>query len=298
MISELSNHAAHVDRISLVLILLSGLIVVTVWALIIYFCYRYRQGSKASRDRRPQRVRRLEMWTAGATFVFGLCIFIWSASVFYEMYLPPKNAHTIYVVAKQWMWTFHSPDGEDQINRLVVPENHPIELVMTSEDVIHSFYIPALRIKQDVLPGRYTSLWFEAKKTGEFEILCTQYCGLNHSAMRATLEVIPQAEFDQRFASSKKTGVSSAAFKKFGCIGCHGTGGTVAPELNHLFGKQVKLTSGASVVADEEYIRRSIVNPSADIVAGYPNVMPSFQGQMDEDEIRQLIAYIKSLENP
>jgi cytochrome c oxidase subunit 2 len=198
------------------------------------------------------------------------------------------------------MWKAQHPEGQSEINELHVPLGQPVKLTMTSEDVIHDFFLPAFRVKQDVLPGRYTTLWFEATKAGEYPLYCAEYCGTQHSGMIGRIVVLEPAEF-QKWLSGGATGMSMAdlgesLFQRFGCHICHRAGGTAqGPSLTGLFGKAVRLEGGVTVTVDEDYIRESIIDPRAKIVAGYQPIMPTFKGLISEEGLLQLIAYIKSL---
>jgi cytochrome c oxidase subunit 2 len=206
----------------------------------------------------------------------------------------------IYVVGKQWMWKLQHPEGRREINELHVPVNQPVKLVMTSEDAIHSFYLPEFRIKQDVLPGRYTSEWFEATKPGTYHLFCAEYCGTNHSRMIGSIYVMEQLAY-QNWLSGGATGESMAVagekmFDQLGCSGCHRQDERGrCPSLYGVFGSTVPLTNGQKVIADEAYVRESILHPEAKIVAGYQPIMPTFEGQVTEEGLLQLIAYIKSM---
>lgn len=283
-----SSLAATVDRLGLYMLILSGAIVVIVWVLMIYFCLRYHETS----DKPNQNwfTGKTEWWIAGGIFIFGLCTFIASAKNYYHLYTPPKDATEVDVIAKQWMWIFHTPGGEDQINRLKVAIHKPVRLVMTSEDVIHSFFVPAFRIKQDVLPGRYTSLWFEPTQLGEYQVLCTQYCGTDHSKMLATIEVVEEKDLPVEANASGRN-----LFHRHGCESCHFDHSSIAPSLNGVYGSTVRLSDGSQVRADDNYIRQSILSPASQVVSGFQPVMPSFQGQLTEQEIGDLIDYIRHL---
>jgi cytochrome c oxidase subunit 2 len=291
-----SQMASAVDKIASALLLISGILAAAVWLLIVYFCFKYRKGSKADRSNPPQKPRRFEFGISLIVFIFGLGIFIWSSQTFYQMFLAPAGAHEIYVVSKQWMWIFHDPKGQDQINTLKVPLGEPIRLIMTSQDVIHSFYVPAFRIKQDLLPGRYTSVSFTAEKLGNFPIRCAEYCGLNHSLMPGIVQVVPAEEYRSQSDSSAETLESRGAqlFQQKACITCHEGPSPIGPSLVGIMGRRVLLTTGQEVTADDNYLRRSILDPQAEIVKGYQPVMPSFQGQLSEQQLAALIAYIKS----
>lgn len=293
-----SNFSPEVDLIFRALFFIATILVGLVWGLIIYFCIKYRRGSAAHREGSRNPTTWVEWVLSFFIFTFGLCIFIWSAQLFYRMYMPPPSALEIDVVAKQWMWVFHDQHGKDQINYFKVPLGQPVRLLMTSEDVIHSFFVPAFRIKQDVLPGRYTSAWFTATQLGSFDILCSQYCGLSHSQMRAVVEVVTPAEYENDI---KGTSDSSAAldkgaelYVKHSCQACHDSAHPVGPSLHGIFGRSVFLEDGSSVISDENYLRRAILTPNAEIVAGYSPVMPTFQGRLSEEELMSLIHYLKT----
>jgi cytochrome c oxidase subunit 2 len=217
------------------------------------------------------------------------------------MRVPPKNAMEIYVVGKQWMWKIQHPEGNREINELHVPVGRPVKLIMTSQDVIHSFYIPAFRIKQDVLPGRYSEQWFEATTPGEYHLFCAEYCGTSHSGMIGKVIVMEPADYEKWLMSASATGIAMAAngaelFERYGCRTCHRQdSGQRGPALDGLFGKQVKLAGGQTIVADQEYIRESILNPSAKMVEGYAPLMPTYKNQLTHEQVNQLIEYVRSL---
>src|SRR5690349_7899969 len=213
------------------------------------------------------------------------------------MMRPPPGAAELFVLGKQWMWKVEHPGGEGEIDELHVPVGRPVRLVMTSQDVIHSFFLPAFRVKRDVLPGRYESLWFEATKTGEFPILCAEFCGLDHSHMKGRVVVLSENDYARWLAVQPPGDTLAVAgavlFRELGCSGCHeGRGPVRAPRLDGLFGRRVPLQDGSVVVADERYIRDSILQPKREVAAGYAPVMPSFAGQIGEDEVLKLVAYI------
>jgi cytochrome c oxidase subunit 2 len=204
------------------------------------------------------------------------------------------------VVGKQWMWKIQHQEGPSEINTLHVPLGQPVRLVMTSEDVIHSFYVPAFRLKQDVIPGRYTYLWFQATKVGEYHLFCAEFCGTNHSEMRGSVIVMQPSDY-QKWLNNSSVGQPLAEegkqlFTQLGCAHCHAPeSGVQAPNLNGLFGQTVPLSNGASVQADEDYIRQSIFFPKAKVVAGYTPIMPTYEGKLTEEQVLQLVAYIKSI---
>lgn len=299
--TEASRHAAGVDHIFIGLTVLSALIVLLVFGLVIGFAVRYRRGSKARRGRLPRFLRNeVELgWTAATLFLF-LFIFWWAASSQLSALMPPPHALEIHVVAKQWMWKAQQPSGIREINELHVPEHKPVKLVMTSEDVIHSLFLPALRIKQDVLPGRDTYLWFTADKSGTFKLMCAEFCGTEHSRMTGSIVVMAPAAYAQWVAAQPGTiGLAQqgeALFRSFGCSGCHAPASAVhAPDLHGLYGRRVHLTDGRTVTAGEAYLRDSILQPKRAVTAGYAPLMPSFKGIVSDDQMVRLIAYLKSL---
>lgn len=295
---QASTIASQVDALSFALVALSTIVVVGVFVAMTYFCVKYRQGSGANRIERKEGRYTLEIsWTLIPLLSF-LALFLWSIDLFARLQSPPPDAETIHVVAKQWMWMVQHADGQQEINSLHVPLGRPVRLLMTSEDVIHSFYVPAFRVKQDVLPGRYTELWFTATEAGTFHLFCAEYCGTEHSRMRGSVEVLPAAEYAAWLDAHPSTGLAeqgAVLFRQFGCSGCHLTQGGLGPDLEGLYGSPVPLSDGSVIVADERYIHDSIMLPNLQVVAGYPAIMPSFQGQISEGEVLALIAYLKSL---
>ncbi len=292
--------ATQVDGLFFFLVGVSVFFATLIFIVIIVFAVKYRRRSE---DERPQEIHsdlRLEiLWTViplGLTLV----MFVWGAKLFFIINDPPANSLEINVVAKQWMWKVQHPDGQLEIDELHIPVGRPVKLTMTSQDVIHDFFVPAFRVKKDVLPGRYTTVWFEATTPGEYHLFCSQYCGTQHSGMIGRIVVMPVTEY-QAWLSGGATGVSMATagerlFQRLGCNTCHlESGAGRGPSLAGLFGKTVKLAGGNSVIADETYIRESIVNPQAKIVAGYEPIMPVFKGLISEDGILQILAYLKTL---
>ncbi len=277
-------------------VLTTGLVVF----LLAFFANKYRHGSKAERNAPPKKTWRWEVgWTTASLLIFvGLAV--WGAETFVQLYRPPSDALQIFIVGKQWMWKAQHPGGQREINELHVPAGQDVRLVMASQDVIHSFYIPALRMKQDVVPGRYETMWFRADKVGRYHLFCSEYCGTDHAHMGGWLTVMNPRDFAD-WLSSQRGEASLASegqelFRRYGCSGCHGAGSTVrAPQLEGLFGSPVPLSDGSVVIADERYVRDSILNPKAQTVAGYDPVMPTFTGQIGEDDLAKLVAYIESI---
>lgn len=270
-------------------------------ATLIFFVVRYRRRTPYEIPRPVAGSHKLEtVWTV-IPFVIAMTMFVWGARVYFEQYKPPQNAIEVYVVGKQWMWKLQHATGQREINELHVPVGRKVKLIMTTEDVIHDFFVPAFRTKADVVPGRYTTMWFEATKAGRYHLFCAEYCGMNHSGMIGTVIVMEPRDFDNWLAGNTGATTPAAAgqqlYQTLGCASCHGANGEGGrgPELGGLFGKEVSLASGATVRADEGYIRESIVNPQTKLVAGFGPIMPTFQGQVSEDQLMQLVAYIKSL---
>lgn len=288
-----------VDWLLLSLLGITSLVALAVAATIVFFAVHYRHGSPADRSNPPVQARWIEIsWTLAPLVIF-IGLFIWSSIVFSQLYRPPAGALHIHVLAKQWMWKLEHENGRREIDELHVPVGQPVELIMTSQDVIHSFFVPAFRVKQDVLPGRYTSLWFTATRTGRFHLFCAEYCGTQHSGMHGSVVAMTPADF-ARWLAHETAGPDLATqgfdiFRRAGCSGCHAASSTVhAPDLDALYGRLVHLSDGSSVVADDTYLRDAILLPDKQIVAGYAPLMPSYQGQLDEDELIALIAYLKS----
>jgi cytochrome c oxidase subunit II len=279
---------------------LSALIMATVFGMMLVFCIRYRKGSAASRADRVRKTWHFEIGWTTATLGAFLILFVWGAAVYVWLFQVPPSDEEVYVVAKQWMWKFEHPGGQREIDALHVPVDKTIRLVMASEDVIHSFFVPAFRIKHDVVPGTLETIWFKATKTGIFKLECTQYCGLQHATMQGDIVVMSGPDY-ARWLTQQGTHESLAAqgeavFRAHGCSGCHDANSTVhAPSLAGLYGTLVHLQDGSVRVADEAYIRDCILNPRSFTVAGYPPVMPDFSGQLGEDDLVKLVAYIKSL---
>lgn len=278
----------------------SALILVTVLAMMLTFCIRYRKGSAASRAGRVQKTWHFEIGWTVATLGAFLVLFVWGAAIYIWLYQAPRGDEEVYVVAKQWMWKIEHPGGQREIDALHVPVNKTIRVVMASEDVIHSFFVPAFRIKRDVVPGTLQTIWFKADKTGVFKLECTQFCGLQHATMQGEIDVMSGPDYarwlTEQGVHESLAEQGEAVFRAHGCSGCHGDNSTVhAPPLTGLYGTYVHLQDGSVRLADEAYIRDCILNPRSFTVAGYPPLMPDFAGQLGEDDLVKLIAYIRSL---
>jgi cytochrome c oxidase subunit II len=298
-----SSIADGSDALFIAMLALCGTVAIVIAVTIVWFCVRYRAGAATDRRDPPSGARRLELaWMVTPLLIF-VAVFVLAARAFVEMHQPPADALPVYVVGKQWMWTLQHRNGRREIDELHVPLGVPVRLVMTSQDVIHSFFVPAFRLKQDVVPGRYTSLWFTATRLGDFHLFCSEYCGTEHPAMLGRVVVMEPAAFARWLESgSSVPGLAQqgfALFREHGCSGCHAAGSTVrAPLLDGLLGSTVHLQDGRTLIADENYVRDSILAPGKDIVAGYAPIMPSFAGQLSEEQIEALIAYLRSTGEP
>ncbi len=308
-----STVAGEVDALYLFLVAVSGFFAVAIALLVVFFAVKYRRRSEAERPPAIHGSLALEVaWTV-IPFALAMVMFFWGAKVYITLAVPPPNAMEVFVVGKQWMWKLQHLEGKREINELHVPVGQPIKLTLTSEDVIHSFFVPAFRIKQDAIPGRYTTAWFEATKPGVYHLFCAEYCGTEHAKMIGRVVVMDPAEYQAWLSGAATTAVAAAPaaaaqdpqaalaaagaglFQKLGCVSCHrAQAGALGPPLANLFGHEVTLQDGSKVVADEEYIRESILNPQAKLVAGYQPIMPTFKGLVSEEGLMQLLAYIKT----
>jgi cytochrome c oxidase subunit 2 len=296
-----SSYGGDVDLLFAGLLAMSVAVTGLLLILLLGFAVRYRVGSSADRGHRIRKSWHWEVgWTTG-TFIGFILLFIWGASLYLQIYgAGPSGTLPIYIVAKQWMWKAQHPGGQREINELHVPARKPVRLIMASQDAIHSFFVPAFRVKHDVVPGRYQDLWFQAEKVGVFQLLCAEFCGTDHSRMTGRIVVLEPAAYEEWLARQDVTGTLASEgadlFRQLGCSGCHLGRGTVrAPPLEGLYGKPVPLQDGTFAVADERYIRDAILRPRAQVPAGYAPLMPSFAGRISEDELIRILAYIKSL---
>ena len=294
-----STAAPRVDHLFMFELIVSLAMTAFIFCLIVYAAWRYRRRSP---DEVPPPTRThtwLEITWSIVPLLVMVVMFVWGASVFVWAKRLPANAMEIHVIGKQWMWKIQHPEGIREIDELHVPVGEPVKLVMTSVDVIHDFSIPAFRIKQDVVPGSYSSEWFVATEPGEYHLFCSQYCGTNHAKMVGRVVVLNAADY-QRWLEGHAVGQPPAAsgsriFNTYGCAVCHGQR---APAMAGLYMSQVKLDDGRTVVADEDYLRESLIFPQAKIVAGYQSIMPSYRGQLTEDQLQDLIEFIKSQASP
>lgn len=295
-----SAQAGPIDSLYWFITIVSAVMTLLIFACIILFAWKYNRRANPH----PTQIEgsnKLELTWSIVPFLVMLVMFAWGAQLFFAAQQPPKDAMEIFVTGKQWMWKMQYPNGVREIDALHVPVNTPVKLTMASEDVIHSFSIPAFRVRHDVIPGHYDSLWFTAIKPGRYRLYCTEYCGNQHASMTGWVEVMEQREYANWSSGGGAQGSLSeqgqALFQQFGCATCHllDQQGR-CPILRGLYNKPVQLNDGRTVLADDAYLRESILDPNAKIVAGFePNVMPNFKGQVSEENVIQLIAYIKSL---
>ncbi len=302
---QASSNAYRVDTLYFFEVGVLVFFTLLICVVILTFAVRYRHGSRVDRSRPPLASRRLEAAWIIIPLILSLVMYFWATNVFVGLYEPPADAYEIAVVGKQWMWYLQHPEGRAEINELHVPLGRPVKLTMTSQDVIHSFFVPAFRIKQDVLPGRSTMLWFRPTKTGRYHLFCAEYCGTNHSLMTGWVQVMEPAEYE-RWLSEGGSGPSMAEegerlFVRHYCAGCHqGSQIVRAPRLEGVYGHPVPIQEGKDVhfvIADDRYIRDSILLPKSQVVAGYEPVMPSYQGRISEPDLLRILAYIKSIAN-
>ena len=295
-----STIAGRVDALYLFLVALAVFFSVLIAGLIVYYAIRFRRRSADSVGARIHGGLVLEITWTVVPLLITLVIFVWGASVFFAMASTPADTLNIYVVGKQWMWKFQHLSGQREINQLHVPVGRAVKLIMTSEDVIHDVFVPGFRVKADVIPGRYTNIWFEPTTPGRYHLFCAEYCGTRHSGMIGEVVVMEPDAFQEWLSGGEAEGsLASEGAKLFAdlaCNTCHrpevqGRG----PVLNGLFGKTIALEGGGTVLADEAYIRESIVDPAGRITAGFQPIMPTYQGVVSEDGLLQLIEYVKSL---
>ncbi|MGE3933028.1 MAG: cytochrome c oxidase subunit II [Rhodospirillaceae bacterium] len=295
-----SAYGAQLDLLTLSVAVLVALLSAPVFILMAVFAVKYRRGKPADRSHRTNTNLTVEVSWAILPFVLIVGFYVWSTRMFFQLHRPPPAAIEIDVVAKQWMWKFQHPGGQREIDELHVPAGEPVRLMMASQDVIHSLYVPALRLKQDVVPGRYTSMWFIAKRTGTYRLQCAEFCGADHSTMVGRLIVMSAADYaawlEESSVDQSLAAQGAVLYHTHGCSGCHEPNATVhAPTLRGLYDRPVPLDDGGIARADAQYIRDSILLPQAQIAAGYPRIMPTYANVLGEDEVMKLVAYIKSL---
>jgi len=296
---EASTIAPWMDALYFFLVGMTITGVVLVLALILTFSLRYRKAVHPVATQIEGSTLLEATWTIIPLGIFLLC-FVWGALLYFRIYNPPANAMNIYVVGKQWMWKAEHPGGQHEINALHVPIGQPIQLTMISQDVFHSFSIPDFRIKREVIPGRYSTVWFEATTPGTYHIFCTQYCGTNHSVMIGEVTALSPDDY-KKWTEESTSGMSLAQngerlFASMGCNACHsGNAAARGPNLAGVYGSQLQLASGQTVQVNDAYLRDAILNPSQHITAGYAPIMPTYQGQISEDGLIDIVEYLKGL---
>ena len=296
---EASRIAPQVDALLVFMTLVSLVGLVLVGLLVTAFSIRYRQSRNPVATQIEGSTLLEATWTIIPLGLF-LIMFVWGSVLYFRIYTPPVNAMNIYVVGKQWMWKAEHPGGQHEINSLHVPINQPVQLTLISQDVFHSFSIPAFRVKREAIPGRYTTVWFEATATGTYHLFCTQYCGTSHSAMIGDIVVLTAEDY-KKWLSQSTSGVSLAQngerlFASLSCGACHNAQpDSRGPSLANVYGSKLTLSTGQPVLVDEAYLRQAILNPSAHITQGYAPIMPTYQGQVSEEGLISLVEYIKNL---
>lgn len=299
---QASNFAGNVDALFAYILITSVFFAVLVTLLVIFAAFRFKRKSPGEVGDTVEGNMPLEIGWTLIPLVLALGMFAWGAVIYVNFRVAPKDTIDVYVIGKQWMWKLQQPNGRKEINELHIPVNRNIKLIMGSEDVIHNFYVPAFRVKMDVVPGRYNTLWFRPTKIGKYHFFCSQYCGTNHAIMGGYVYVQDPAEYAAWLSGDagdvNPVSAGERLFTQLACVTCHVANGTGrGPSLNGLYGNKVLLADGTSVTADESYIRESILQPKAKITAGYQPVMPTFQGLVTEEQVLNLTAYIKSLQS-
>lgn len=297
-----SSVARQIDYFFYFLVAVCGLAALLIAIVIVIFAIKYRRRAETEIPPELHENKWVEASWIVIPFLVFMVIFGWGAWLYFDVTRLPRNSDDIYVVAKQWMWKFYHPNGATEINDLHVPVGQPIRLTMISQDVIHNFYVPEFRVHTDVLPNRYRYTWFEATKPGVYNLFCSEYCGTEHSRMIGKVYAMEPADYELWLEGGPQGSAvdeGEKLFAKYACNTCHVNDSTArGPVLTGLYGEEVMLSTGETVVVDEAYIRESILEPRAKIVMGYDAIMPSFAGQLNEEQVLQLIAYIRSLKQP
>ena len=297
--AEASTIAPYADALYFFLIGMTITGLILVGALVFGFSIRYRKSRSPVATQVEGSTLLEATWTIIPLAIF-LVTFVWGALLYFRIYNPPTNAMNIYIVGKQWMWKAEHPGGQHEINALHVPTGRPVQLTMISQDVFHSFSIPDFRVKREVIPGRYSTVWFNATEPGVYHIFCTQYCGTKHSGMIGEVTAMTPEDYE-KWTRESTSGMSLAQngerlFASMGCTSCHsGTAAARGPSLAGVYGSRLTLTSGSQVLVNDAYLRDSILNPSEHVTAGYAPIMPTYQGQISEDGLIDLVEYIKTL---
>ncbi len=296
---EASTIAPYTDALYFFLVAISLFGIVLVGALLIGFSVRYRAERNPVATHIEGSTLLEATWTIIPLALF-LIVFVWGALLYFRIYTPPVNSMNVYIVGKQWMWKAEHPGGQHEINALHVPVGRPVQLTMISQDVFHSFSIPDYRVKREVIPGRYSTVWFEATEPGVYHLFCTQYCGTLHAGMIGQITALKPDDYE-KWTRESTSGMSLAQngerlFASLGCISCHsGNAAARGPNLAGVYGSRVQQADGTQVLVNDAYLRDTILNPSQHVVAGYAPIMPTYQGQVSEDGLIDLVEYIKNL---
>ena len=299
--AEASTISPYTDALYFFLLLMTIVGLILVGALIFGFSIRYRREKSPVATQIEGSTLLEATWTIIPLAIF-LVTFVWGALLYFRIYDPPADAMNIYVVGKQWMWKAEHPGGQHEINALHVPTGRPVQLTMISQDVFHSFSIPDFRVKREVIPGRYTTVWFNATTPGTYHIFCTQYCGTQHSGMIGEVTVLSPDDY-KKWTEQSTSGMSLAQngerlFASMGCNACHsGNAAARGPNLAGVYNSKLTLTNGSQVLVNDAYLRDAILNPSQHITAGYSPIMPTYQGQISEDGLIDLVEYVKNLKS-
>jgi cytochrome c oxidase subunit 2 len=297
-----STVATQTDTLFIFMCVITGTVSLLTFIVIFYLAIKYRRTpeNELAQDYEPSKILEIG-WIVVPFFIF-MGMFVWGSWLYFRIGRVPNDALDIYATGKQWMWKFQHPTGQREINELHVPVNRPIRITMASEDVIHSLFFPAFRVKMDVLPSRYRSMWFQATKTGRYHIFCAEYCGTLHSGMTGWVDVMEPTDYQKWLAGGAEGSLASQGqklFEKYACATCHTEDASGrGPVLLGVYGSTVTLSNNTTVTADDNYIRESILNPTAKVVKGFQPIMPTFQGTVSEDDLMKLLAYIKTLAKP
>jgi cytochrome c oxidase subunit 2 len=296
---QASTLAPRVDNLYLFIVAVTAFFGVLVSVLVVYFAAKYRTNDPLAIGARITGSIPLELAWSIIPFLISLVIFLWAADVYFDLYRPPDQTLEVYSTGKRWMWKFQHLDGQSEINELHVPVGKAVKVTFTSEDVLHSLYMPAFRTKADAIPGRYSSIWFTATRVGEYPIYCAEYCGTRHSGMIGKVVVMDPADYQSWLGGGSAGSLSARGerlFNDLACNTCHQNDGSGrGPSLVNKFGTDEQLASGSMVSVNESYVRESILNPQTQIVAGYQPLMPTFQGLVDEEGVLALVEYVKTL---
>jgi cytochrome c oxidase subunit 2 len=299
---QASTYAADVDKLYFLILGVTSFFAIAVVIFVAVFAIKYQDHTGTQVGAPIHGSIPLELAWSFIPFVIAIGIFAYATVVYFEIVRPPAETLQVYSTGKRWMWRFQHLNGRSEINELHVPKGRPVKVTFTSEDVLHSLYFPVFRVKADAIPGRYSEIWFEATQTGDFHMFCAEYCGTSHSGMIGRVVVMEPRDYQAWLSGSDGQPLAvrgQQLFNQLACVTCHLNDGTGrGPSLAGVAGSKVELANGTGVVADDVYIRESILTPQAKLVSGYQPVMPTFQGLVNEEGVMALIEYIKSLPAP